>query len=90
LPNAVPVLRPSSSSIFHLMSPYSSSTQMSTTNGMRSRSAVSISWEFIMNAPSPVATSTLASGRAILAPMAPGRVQAMVDRPLEIRQVLGS
>ena len=54
------------------------------------RSAVSISWEFIRNAPSPVATSTRQSGRAILAPTAPGTVQAMVDRPLEIRQVFGS
>ena len=60
------------------------------TNGRCSRSAVSISWEFIKNAPSPVATSTRASGRAIFAPIAPGTVQAMVDRPLEIRQVFGS
>ena len=63
---------------------------MRMTNGSRIRSAVSISCEFIRNAPSPVATSTRASGRAILAPIAPGTVQAMVDRPLEIRQVLGS
>ena len=57
---------------------------------IRSRRAVSISWLFMRKAPSPVATSTLAPGRAILAPMAPGTVQAMVDRPLEIRQVLGA
>ena len=63
---------------------------MRMTNGSRIRSAVSISWEFMRNAPSPVATSTFASGRAILAPIAPGTVQAMVDRPLEIRQVLGA
>ena len=37
-----------------------------------------------------VATSTRRSGRAIFAPIAPGTVQAMVDRPLEIRQVFGS
>ena len=57
---------------------------------MPSRRAVSISWEFIRNAPSPVATSTLSSGRANLAPMAPGTVHAMVESPFEIRQVLGA
>ena len=43
-----------------------------------------------MNAPSPVATSTRTSGRAIFAPIAPGSVQAIVDRPFEIRHVVGS
>src|ERR1039457_2807870 len=60
------------------------------TNGKASRSAVSISCEFIRNAPSPVATRTRESGLAIFAPIAPGTVQAIVDRPLEIRQVFGS
>jgi hypothetical protein len=60
------------------------------TNGKSSWSAVSISCEFIRNAPSPVATRILESGLAIFAPIAPGTVQAIVDRPLEIRQVSGS
>ena len=90
LPNFVSTLRPISRSIFQLISPYASSTQIRMTKASPSRSAVSISWEFIRNAPSPVATSTRRSGRAIFAPIAPGTVQAMVDRPLEIRQVFGS
>ena len=37
-----------------------------------------------------MATSTFASGRAILAAIAPGSVQAIVESPLEIRHVFGS
>ena len=37
-----------------------------------------------------MATRIRAAGRAILAPIAPGTVQAMVDSPLEIRHVFGS
>src|ERR1700722_12205850 len=58
--------------------------------GMRSRKAVSISCEFIKNAPSPTAASTLRPGPASLAAMAPGKAKAMVDSPLDSRQVLGS
>src|ERR1017187_9988322 len=52
------------------------------TKASRSRSAVSISWEFIRNAPSPVATSTWRCGRAILVPIAPGTDLAMLDGAL--------
>ena len=81
---------PISRSIFQLIRPYASSTQIRMTIDWRSRSAVSISCEFIRKAPSPVATRTLASGQAIFAAIAPGTVQAIVDSPLEIRQVFGS
>src|ERR1700733_3143427 len=77
-------------SIFQLIRPYASSTHTRITNGSRSRSAVSISWEFMRNDPSPVATSTFASGLAIFAPTAPGTVHPIVDSPLEIRHVLGA
>ena len=43
-----------------------------------------------MKPPSPVATSTRESGRAIFAAIAPGTVHAIVDSPFEIRHVFGS
>jgi len=63
---------------------------MSTTSGIRSRTAVSISCEFIRKAPSPTSASTFTSGLANLTPRAPGNANAMVDKPFEIRQVLHS
>ncbi len=57
---------------------------------MFSRVAVSISWEFIRNAPSPTTARTFASGLASLTPSAPGSAKPIVDRPLEIRQVFGA
>ena len=39
---------------------------------------------------SPITARTWRSGAAKWAPIAPGRVQAIVDRPLEMTQVLGS
>lgn len=46
--------------------------------------AVSISCEFIMNEPSPSAARIRRSGWASLAAIAPGRENAIVDRPLRL------
>jgi len=63
---------------------------MRTTSGICSRTAVSISCEFIKKAPSPATASTFTSGSAIFTPIAPGSANAMVDNPFEIKQVLRS
>ena len=43
----------------------------------------------IANAPSPITASTLRSGYTSFAAMAPGRENAIVARPFEIRHVFG-
>src|SRR5262245_53748742 len=53
------------------------------------RSAVSSSWQFMENPPSPTAARTGASGRASLAPIAALKPYAIPERPLDIQKVSG-
>ena len=74
----------------HSIRPYLSSRQISTTRSSPSRSAVSISWQFIMKPASPTTATALRSGNTRLAAMAPGRAMPIAANPFEMMQVLGA
>ena len=87
---STPKCSPNFLSCFHTIEPYCRFSQMTFTNGVFRRIAVSSSWQFMRNPPSPLTVTTLRSGCTSLAAIAHGTAKPMPARPLAIITVLGS
>ena len=87
---STPKWRPNFLSCFHTIEPNWWFSQTTLTNGVRSRTAVSSSWQFMRKPPSPLTVTTLRSGCTSLAATAHGIAKPMPARPLAIITVFGS
>ena len=87
---STPKWRPNFLSCFQTIEPYWLFSQITFTNGVFSRMAVSSSWQFMRKPPSPFTVTTLRSGCTSLAAIAAGSAKPIPARPLAISTVFGS
>ena len=87
---SMPKWRPNFLSCFQTIEPYCWFSQMTFTNGVFSRIAVSSSWQFMRKPPSPLTVTTLRSGWTSFAAIAAGIAKPMPARPFAISTVFGS
>jgi hypothetical protein len=87
---SVPKWRPNFLSCFHTIEPYWPFSQITFTNGVPIRTAVSSSWQFMRKPPSPFTVTTRRSGCTSFAATAAGTAKPIPASPFAIRTVFGS